>query len=392
MQIDRLEEAVELGPMVWIALEVAPDHITCALKDHLEDPGHLLRDGLAQPRRQSGQQVEHLGVSSLRQVAAVVGQHRFQQRRDKLLRELLDGHARLSGARFRRSHVNERLDQPERVPLDIPHELHVRVVHHLRPVLGRAIGDVLAAQLVDPQHIHVDSGQLLFARGPDGADHPFVHPKDQRDLPEQVVVLQALERRVRADRGEDLHPLLVEDLHDLRDQSRPVAGRRGSDHVGDRLEVGTDVKVLQLGNVLRDPPDNLLDEGHLLALLIRHELPLALLADLEEGVDGHLLHTRKVFVHELEQLEQHGLEELPVRSQEARVLANDVHDVARDYGLVLFSSLQLAQRQQVLNHRDQESLLVDLLHGAAYGPDRPAQAVEHCRRPPLVGGVRETLP
>ena len=47
-------------------------------------------------------------------------------------------------------------------------------------------------------------------------------------------------------------------------------------------------------------------------------------------------------VHELEELVDDGLQELPVRLQESRVLADDVHDVGRDDGLVVLASLDLA--------------------------------------------------
>ena len=44
-------------------------------------------------------------------------------------------------------------------------------------------------------------------------------------------------------------------------------------------------------------------------------------------------------VHELKQLVDDSLEELPVGSQEARILSHDVHDVGRYDGLVVFTSL-----------------------------------------------------
>lgn len=53
-------------------------------------------------------------------------------------------------------------------------------------------------------------------------------------------------------------------------------------------------------------------------------------------------------MHELEELVDDGLEELPVGAQEARVLAHDVHDVGRDDGLVVLPPLLLTQTQQVL--------------------------------------------
>ena len=62
-------------------------------------------------------------------------------------------------------------------------------------------------------------------------------------------------------------------------------------------------------------------------------------------------------VHELEEFVNDCLEELPVRFEEAGILADDVHDVGCDYGLVVLTALNLAKTKQVLNHSDQESLL-----------------------------------
>ena len=54
-------------------------------------------------------------------------------------------------------------------------------------------------------------------------------------------------------------------------------------------------------------------------------------------------------MHELKELVDDGLEELPVSSEEARILAHDVHDVGGDDGLVVLPSLLLTQAQQVLS-------------------------------------------
>ena len=62
-------------------------------------------------------------------------------------------------------------------------------------------------------------------------------------------------------------------------------------------------------------------------------------------------------VHEFEQFVNNRLEELPVRLEEPRILADDVHDVRRDNSLVVLASLDLAQAEEVLDHRDQESFL-----------------------------------
>ena len=55
-------------------------------------------------------------------------------------------------------------------------------------------------------------------------------------------------------------------------------------------------------------------------------------------------------MHELKELVDDRLEELPVGAQEAGVLAHDVHDVGGDDVLVVLAPLLLAQAQQVLEH------------------------------------------
>lgn len=59
-------------------------------------------------------------------------------------------------------------------------------------------------------------------------------------------------------------------------------------------------------------------------------------------------------VHELKEFVDHRLEELPVGSEEAWILANDVHDVGGYDGLVVLSSLLLTQTQQVLRKRGEK--------------------------------------
>jgi hypothetical protein len=58
--------------------------------------------------------------------------------------------------------------------------------------------------------------------------------------------------------------------------------------------------------------------------LLHHKLALALVGDLEERVARHVLHARVRLVHELEELVDHGLQELPVGAQELGVLADDI--------------------------------------------------------------------
>ena len=48
-------------------------------------------------------------------------------------------------------------------------------------------------------------------------------------------------------------------------------------------------------------------------------------------------------VHELEELVDDCLQELPVRLEEPRVLADDIHDIRRDDGLVVLPALDFAK-------------------------------------------------
>lgn len=61
-----------------------------------------------------------------------------------------------------------------------------------------------------------------------------------------------------------------------------------------------------------------------------------------KGSEGTGERTFVSLVHELEQLVDDCLEELPVRFEEARVLADDIHDVRRDDRLVVLATLDLA--------------------------------------------------
>ena len=90
-----------------------------------------------------------------------------------------------------------------------------------------------------------------------------------------------------------------------------------------------------------------------LAHLQDDELATALLRNLEERVARHVLDSRVELVHELEELVDDRLQKLPVRAQEARVLADDVHDVGGDDGLVVLAALHLAQPWQAVNMSDE---------------------------------------
>ena len=143
-----------------------------------------------------------------------------------------------------------------------------------------------------------------------------------------------------------------------------------------RVGVSLYLRVLEVRDDRTQVEAELVDERHRLAHLQDDKLAAALLGNLEEGVARHVLHARVELVHELEELVDDRLEELPVRAQEARVLADDVHDVGGDDGLVVLAALHLTQPEQILDDGDEEALLVLFGHGARDGADRPAQGVQ----------------
>mmetsp|Transcript_94703 Transcript_94703/g.187646 ORF Transcript_94703/g.187646 Transcript_94703/m.187646 type:complete len:219 (-) Transcript_94703:1408-2064(-) len=141
------------------------------------------------------------------------------------------------------------------------------------------------------------------------------------------------------------------------------------------------MEVIKLCNVLHRMTNHFLHKRHLLTLLHNDKLLPTFLANFEEGVHCHFLHTREGFVHKLEEFENHCSQEFPMCSQKPRVLANNIHDVACHDGLVLFATLHLAQTEQILDHRHEETLFILLMHGATNRTDGPAQTVQKRRRP-----------
>ena len=91
--------------------------------------------------------------------------------------------------------------------------------------------------------------------------------------------------------------------------------------------------------------------------------------------------TLVTLVHKLEQLVDDRLEKLPMGLEEARVLADNVHDVGRDDSLVVLASLDLDEAEQVLDDLDKKALLGLLVHRARDRADRPAERVEVRPRP-----------
>ena len=86
-------------------------------------------------------------------------------------------------------------------------------------------------------------------------------------------------------------------------------------------------------------------------------------------------------VHELKELVDNRLEKLPVRLEEARVLADNVHNVAGHDSLVVLAPLHLGEAEQVLDDGDEEPLLRLLVHGQGDGANGPAEHVAVVPRP-----------
>lgn len=62
-------------------------------------------------------------------------------------------------------------------------------------------------------------------------------------------------------------------------------------------------------------------------------------------------------VHEFEQLVDNSFQELPMSLEEPRILADDIHDIRGYDSLVVFTPFDFAESEQILDDRDQESLL-----------------------------------
>ena len=67
------------------------------------------------------------------------------------------------------------------------------------------------------------------------------------------------------------------------------------------------------------------------------------------------------FVHELEQLVDHSLEELPMCFKETRILSDDIHDIGGNNSFVILSSFDLAKSEEVLDNGNKEPLLLFLI-------------------------------
>lgn len=80
------------------------------------------------------------------------------------------------------------------------------------------------------------------------------------------------------------------------------------------------------------------------------DLPTSI-RNLQEGVACHVLNTGMLLLHKLKELHHHRPQEAPVVLKEARVGADDVHDVTGNHCLVILLLLVIAELQQLSNNR-----------------------------------------
>ena len=153
----------------------------------------------------------------------------------------------------------------------------------------------------------------------------------------------------------------------------PVA--LSSHHVTAGLIESVNLLRSQVASDLAEVPDDLLNEWLRLARLERNKVAPARLGNLDESIAGHVLDTLVRLVHELKQLVDDRLEELPMRLEEAGILADNVHDVGGDDGLVILAALHLSKSKKILDNGNKEPLLRLLVHGQGDGTNGPAENV-----------------
>lgn len=104
--------------------------------------------------------------------------------------------------------------------------------------------------------------------------------------------------------------------------------------------------------------------------------------NLDESITSHILYSLVGLVRKLKQFVDYSLKKLPVRLEETRVLADNVHNIGRTatdrgqsvkaksakternlhYCLVVLASLHFGQTQQIFDDGHQESLFRLLVH------------------------------
>ena len=84
-------------------------------------------------------------------------------------------------------------------------------------------------------------------------------------------------------------------------------------------------------------------------------MPSTFLCNFDESITGHVLNALVRLVHELEKLIDYRLQEFPMRFQESRILADDVHDVGRHYRFVVLATFHLDEAQKLFDNGDKEA-------------------------------------
>lgn len=241
-------------------------------------------------------------------------------------------------------------------------------------IVGHRIVDELTGGTVHIQHVMVDAANLRIEVGSNRRACCNVRLHDVANDFNRVAVLE--NGSVLVGFRDNLIPGGIGQLHQVLDQ--PILEcflTLSRDHVATCFVESVNLLGRKIHGDLSHVANNLFDEWLILTRLECHEMPSALVGDLDESIAGHILDTLVRLVHELEKLVDHRFQELPVRLQESRVLAHDVHDIAGYHSLVVFATLLLRQAKKILDDGDQEPLFGFLIHGTGDGADRPAQGV-----------------
>jgi len=154
-----------------------------------------------------------------------------------------------------------------------------------------------------------------------------------------------------------------------------------ANHVATGLVEGVDLLRRQVACDLAHVTYNLVNKRLRLAGLAKDKVSLALVGNLDESITSHVLDTLVGFVHEFEELIDDSLQELPMSLEEARVLADNVHDVTGDDSLVVLATLLFGQAEQIFDYGDEEALFRLLVHSTRNGSNGPAESIAIGPRP-----------
>lgn len=368
--VDRSQQGKELNAVLWELGEILVDHLQSALKDVLHDVWNLVLHKAAKLANDDGKESKHLGITGVWNITVVVEEDGVQESWDKVSAN----HLQVIGS------LNVGLEELEDFLLDGPKTSDLWSLGGNITTVCNGLRDHLARSSVHLKHIKVDLANLWEEVAADRCACRDVGLHDVADDLDGVAVLK--DGWVGSCLLDDLLPSDIRIGHELGDESLlSVLLWLGGNHVTAGLVEGVDLLWRQVACDLAHGSDNLVNEWLLLSWLKCDKVTLALAGDLDECIASHILDTLVRFVHELEELVDDSLEELPVGLQETWILADDVHDVGRDDSLVVLASLHLSQAKQVFDHGNQETLLGLLVHGHGDGTNSPAEGVAVGPRP-----------